>query len=207
MIPLSIDLVPLLSTFAIVALAEFGDKTQIAVISLSAKHRPKAVFVGALLAFALVDGVSALLGGAIAPFVPPFWIGLVAGISFLIFGLYTLLSKEDMMVKIKERSNAVSTSFFLIAIMELGDKTQLAVIALSAEYDAPIQVFIGVMIAFTLLTALGVIFGKILCRYVEARYIKIGTGLIFLLFGVLFLFETFSEPSLLGGRWQTRSLL
>jgi putative Ca2+/H+ antiporter (TMEM165/GDT1 family) len=196
MVPLSAELLPLLSTFAIVALAEFGDKTQIAVISLSAKHRPQAVFAGALLAFALVDGVSALVGGAVAPFVPPFWIGLLAGISFLVFGLYTLLSKEDAIVTIKERSNIVSTSFFLISIMELGDKTQLAVIALSAEYDSPVQVFIGVMIAFTLLTALGVIFGKILCRYVEARYTKIGTGLIFLLFGFLFLSETFSGMKL-----------
>ena len=187
---------PLLSTFAIVALAEFGDKTQIAVICLSAKHRPKSVFIGALLAFVLVDGASALLGGAIAPYVPPFWIGLIAGISFLIFGFYTLFSKEDVMVKIKERSNAMSTSFFLVAIMELGDKTQLAVIALSAEYGAPIQVFIGAMIAYTLLTALGAIFGKILCRYVEARYIKIGTGLIFLVFGVIFLFGAFSGMKL-----------
>ncbi len=189
---MSIDLVPLLSTFAIVALAEFGDKTQIAVISLSAKHRPRAVFFGSLLAFAAVDGASALLGGAIAPFISQFWIGLVAGISFLAFGIYTLFSKEDSVVKIKERSSVISTSFFLIAIMELGDKTQLAVIALSAEYDAPIQVFGGVMLAFTLITALGVIFGKILCKYVESKYIKIGTGLIFLLFGFLFLFEAFS---------------
>lgn len=195
--PLSIDLVPLLSTFVIVTLAEFGDKTQIAIIGLSAKHRPKAVFVGSLLAFALVDGISALIGGAIAPFIPQFWIGLVAGISFLVFGLHTLLSKGDAMVKIKERSNAISTSFFLITIMELGDKTQLAVIALSAEYDAPIQVFIGVMLAFTLLTSLSVIFGKILCRYVSAKYIKIGTGLIFLAFGILFLLQTYSGMKIL----------
>jgi putative Ca2+/H+ antiporter (TMEM165/GDT1 family) len=82
---MTLDLLPLLSTFAIVALAEFGDKTQIAVVSLSAKHRPRSVFIGALLAFALVDGVSALIGGAIAPFISAFWIGLGAGISFLIF--------------------------------------------------------------------------------------------------------------------------
>ena len=193
---MSIDVVPFLSTFAIVALAEFGDKTQIAVICLSLKYRLKAVFVGALLAFALIDGISSLLGGAIAPFISQFWIGLVAGVSFLGFGIFTLLSKEDTIVKIKERSNAVSTAFFLIAIMELDDKTQLSVIALSAEYNAPIQVFIGVILAFTLITAIGVIFGKILCRYVESRYIKIGTGLVFLAFGVLFFFEAFSGMKL-----------
>jgi putative Ca2+/H+ antiporter (TMEM165/GDT1 family) len=190
------DLLPLLSAFAIVALAEFGDKTQIAVVSLSAKHRSQSVFIGALSAFALVDGVSVLIGGAIVPFVPVFWIGLVAGISFLIFGVYTLFSKEDPIIKIKEHSKTVTTSFLLIAIMELGDKTQLAVVALSAEYGAPIQVFIGVILAMALLTALGAVFGKIISRYISARYIKIGASLIFALFGVLFLFQAFSGTKL-----------
>jgi putative Ca2+/H+ antiporter (TMEM165/GDT1 family) len=194
---MTLDLLPLLSTFAIVAIAEFGDKTQIAVVSLSAKHRPRSVFIGALLAFALVDGISALIGGAIAPFIPAFWIGLVAGISFLIFGVFTLFSKEDTIVKIKEHSKTVTTSFFLIAVMELGDKTQLAVIALSAEYGAPIQVFLGVILAFTLLTALSAVLGKVISRYISARYIKIGASLIFVVFGILFLFEAFSGVKLL----------
>lgn len=187
-----LDLLPFLSTFAIVALAEFGDKTQFAVICLSANHRPRSVFTGALLAFALVDGISALIGGAIAPLVPSFWIGLVAGIAFLIFGVYTLFSREDAIVKIKEHSKVVTTSFLLIAVMELGDKTQLAVIALSAEYGAPLQVFVGVMLAFALLTALGTVFGKVISRYVSARYIKIGVSLMFIAFGVVFLYEALS---------------
>ena len=194
---MALDLLPLLSTFAIIALAEFGDKTQIGVVSLSAKHRPRSVFVGALLAFALVSGVSALIGGAIVPFVSAFWIDLVAGISFLIFGAYTFFSKEDSIVKIKEHSKTVTTSFLLLAVLELGDKTQLAVIALSAEYGAPVQVFLGAMLAYTLLTALGVVFGKIISRYISANYIKIGASLIFVVFGVLFLFEAFGGMKLL----------
>ena len=192
-----LDIVPLLSAFVIVAIAEFGDKTQIGVISLSAKHNPKSVFIGSLLAFALVDGVSALVGGAVAPFIPPVWIGVVAGISFLVFGIWTLLTNESLTVEIKEHSKTVSTSFFLIAVMELGDKTQLAVVALSAEYKAPIQVFIGVMLAFVLLTAFGVIMGKILCKYISKRYVKIGAGAIFLVFGALFLLEAISGARLI----------
>ena len=188
-VPLFIDLAPLLSSFAIVSLAEFGDKTQIAVISLSAKHRPRSVFIGALLALALVGGVSASIGGLIAPFVSAFWVGLVAGISFIAFGTYTLLSKESAIVRIKERSRTVTTSFLLISTLELGDKTQLAIVALAAEYNAPIQVFLGAMLSFALMTALCVIFGKIISRYVSARYIRIGASLIFFAFGVLFLFE------------------
>jgi putative Ca2+/H+ antiporter (TMEM165/GDT1 family) len=187
---MALDLLPLLSTFAVVALAEFGDKTQIAVISLSAKHRPRSVFFGALLAFALVGGVSAFIGGAIVPYVPTFWIGLVAGISFLIFGVYTLFSKEETMVKIKEHQKTITTSFLLIAVLELGDKTQLALLALSAEYAAPVQVFLGGILAFALLTVLAAVFGKIISQHVSERYIKVGASLIFIVFGALFLLET-----------------
>ena len=186
---MGIDLFPILSTFVIVGVAEFGDKTQIAVINLSAKHRPRSVFIGAILAFALVVGISASIGGAIASYISVSWIYLVGGISFLIFGLYTLFSKEDTIVKIKEHSKTVTTSFVLIAIMELGDKTQLAVVALSAEYGAPVQVFLGVILAMASLTAVGAVFGKIISRYISASYIKIGASLIFVLFGVLFLFQ------------------
>jgi putative Ca2+/H+ antiporter (TMEM165/GDT1 family) len=84
----------------------------------------------------------------------------------------------------------------LIAIADLGDKTQLAVIALSAEYGLPIQVFIGAMLAMVLLTSLGVVFGRIISRYISARYIKIGSSLIFIVVGILFLFEAFSGTKL-----------
>jgi putative Ca2+/H+ antiporter (TMEM165/GDT1 family) len=193
---MALDFLPILSTFVIVAIAEFGDKTQIAVVDLSCEHRPRSIFIGALLAFALVVGVSASIGGAIAPYISAFWIGLVGGVSFLIFGVYTLFSRKDRIVKIKEHSKTVTTSFLLIAIAELGDKTQLAIIALSAKFGAPIQVFLGAMLAFALLTALGVVLGKIISRYVSTRYVKIGASLIFVLFGILFLFQAFSGTRL-----------
>jgi putative Ca2+/H+ antiporter (TMEM165/GDT1 family) len=193
---MGLNLLPMLSTFAIVAIAEFGDKTQIAVINLSAEHRPRSVFIGALLAFALIVGISSSIGGAIAPYVSAFWIGLAGGISFLIFGVYTLFSRKDEKIKIREHSRTVTTSFLLLAIAELGDKTQLAVIALSAEYGAPVQVFLGAVFAFALLTAVGVLLGKIISRYISAYYIKIGASLIFIVFGALFLFEAFSGTRL-----------
>jgi putative Ca2+/H+ antiporter (TMEM165/GDT1 family) len=193
---MAMDLLPILSTFAIVALAEFGDKTQVAVVNLSAEHRPRSVFIGALLAFALVVGVSASIGGAVAPYVSAFWIDLAGGISFLIFGVYTLFSRRKRMIEIKEHSRTVTTSFLLIAVVELGDKTQLAVIALSAKYGVPVQVFLGAMLAFTLLTALGVVLGKIISRYISAFYIKIGASLIFIIFGVLFLLQALNGTKL-----------
>jgi len=59
------DLVPLVSAFALVALAELGDKTQLTVILLSSRHSAFSVFSGAMLAFFVVDGVGVLVGGAL----------------------------------------------------------------------------------------------------------------------------------------------
>jgi putative Ca2+/H+ antiporter (TMEM165/GDT1 family) len=79
--------------------------------------------------------------------------------------------------------------------MELGDKTQFAVIALSAEYKSALLVYLGVMLAFALATTLGVIVGKALMRFVPMRYILLGIGLVFVLFGIIFLVNALLEQS------------
>ncbi len=183
---------PLLASFGLILIAELGDKTQLAVISLSSKRKSKHVFIGALLAFALVDGVSALVGGAIAALIPAFWIGLGAGLAFVIFAVYTLLFEKSEKPEVEERPLALASSFSLIALMELGDKTQLAVVSLSAEYDAPVMVFGGVMLAFFVLTALGIVLGATISRLVPLKYVRIGSGLIFMIFGVLFIWSAMS---------------
>jgi putative Ca2+/H+ antiporter (TMEM165/GDT1 family) len=180
------DLLPLLTSFGIIALAELGDKTQLTVMCLSANKRAKTVFIGAMLAFSLVDGLSALVGGTIAAFIPAQLIGIGAGVAFLAFGVYTLLSKSEE-VKIDNRSLNVAHSFSLIALMELGDKTQLSVIALSAEYDSPLMVFVGVMLALALLTAIGIATGTVISEFIPMKYVKIGSSLVFIVFGILFL--------------------
>ena len=181
------DLLPLISSFGIIALAELGDKTQVSIVCLSANKRVKTVFIGAIVAFALVDGISALIGGTIATFIPTRWVGIGAGVAFLVFGVYSLLSKTEE-VKVKGSSLSIARSFSLIALMELGDKTQLSVIALAAEYDAPLMVFVGVMFALALLTIIGILVGSVISRFVPMKYIKVGSSLVFILFGVLFLF-------------------
>ena len=181
------DLLPLISSFGIIALAELGDKTQVTIVCLSANKRVKTVFIGAILAFALVDGISALIGGTIAAFIPTQWVGIGAGVAFLVFGVYSLLSKTAE-VQVNSGSLSIARSLSLIALMELGDKTQLSVIALAAEYDAPLMVFVGVMFALALLTIIGILVGSVISRFVPMKYIKVGSSLVFILFGVLFLF-------------------
>lgn len=71
--------------------------------------------------------------------------------------------------------------------MELGDKTQFAVMALSAQYEFPLLVYLGVMLAFAFITGLGATVGAALTRFVPLKYIQLGSGIIFALFGTAIL--------------------
>jgi putative Ca2+/H+ antiporter (TMEM165/GDT1 family) len=184
------SLTPLVASFVLVAIAELGDKTQIAVITLSSRFKALAVFSGAMLAFLLTAGIAVVIGDALALVLPTFWIRIIAATIFLIFGSYTIISrKEEEQVK-KATRNAVSSSFSLITLMELGDKTQFAVIALAAESELPLLVYVGVMLAFALITGLGVTVGATLTKIVPLKYIQLGSGIIFILFGIIFLINT-----------------
>jgi putative Ca2+/H+ antiporter (TMEM165/GDT1 family) len=85
---------------------------------------------------------------------------------------------------------ALVASFVLVVVAELGDKTQFAVIVLSAEYELPLLVYLGVMLALALITGLGVTVGAALTKFVPLKYIQLGSGIIFILFGIMFLVTT-----------------
>ena len=181
------DLTPLLASFALFSLMEFGDKTHIAVITLSMKNRGVDVFVGALAAFALVDGASVLMGGFIADLLPTYWINVGSGVLFLVFGVLTLLGKEEEEEVVEGKRNAVFSAFSLVTLMELGDKTQFASIILAARYGSPLLVFLGIMLGSALITGSGVVIGKGLLKIVPERYLRYIAAALFILFGVVFL--------------------
>jgi len=186
------SLTPLVASFVLVAIAELGDKTQIAVITLSSRFKTLSVFLGAMLAFLLITGIAVAIGDALTRVLPTFWIRITAAAIFLIFGFYTIFSRKDEApVKTRDSRNAVFSSFSLITLMELGDKTQFAVIALSAEYEFPLLVYVGVMMAFAVITGIGVTVGTALTRVVPLKYIQLGSGIIFIIFGLAFIINAF----------------
>jgi putative Ca2+/H+ antiporter (TMEM165/GDT1 family) len=87
------------------------------------------------------------------------------------------------------RWGGLLTSFGFVALMELGDKTQLSVIALSAESGAALMVFLGAALGFLWLTVLEVALGKAIGEKVPKDYIRIGSGLLFIAFGIIFLVQ------------------
>ena len=84
----------LLTTFGIIFLAEMGDKTQLAAMTMSAQtKRPWAVFIGASLALAAVSAIGVLVGGVVGDYVPLVWIKRVAAVAFIVIGLLMLAGK------------------------------------------------------------------------------------------------------------------
>lgn len=185
------DLTPLFASFALFALMEFGDKTHIAVITLSMKNRPVDVFVGALAAFALVDGVSVVFGGLISNLLPTLWINVGSGVLFLVFGVLTLIQKDEEGEIKADNRNAIVSALSLVTMMELGDKTQFASFVLAARYGSPLLVFLGIMLGSALITGSGVVIGKGLMRVVPERYMRYVAAALFIVFGVLFLAAAF----------------
>ena len=186
----------LMPVFILVFLAELGDKTQLTAIMLSSRASAASVFAGSMLAFFLVDGVSTLVGGTVLSFLPYRWIRLGSGLVFIILGVLSLFRKKD---KIKEEGQDVTflKIFSVISLMELGDKTQLASIALAAEIGSPFIVLLGVMLAFAVVTGIGVIFGSKLLRLLPQRYLELGASLLFVLFGVIFILEVIIDTALI----------
>jgi putative Ca2+/H+ antiporter (TMEM165/GDT1 family) len=183
-----LDLVPLFTTFWLIALAEFGDKTQLTVIALSAGYNRVRVFTGVVLAFVLVTGLGVMVGDGLLRVVSPDLIRNLAGITFIVFGIWILSSKEECGPENNSPVfNPLISTFSMITLAELGDKTQLSAITLSAKFDSPYLVFIGAVLALVSISFLGILFGRKLCEIVPLTKIRAGSGILFILFGILFL--------------------
>jgi Ca2+/H+ antiporter, TMEM165/GDT1 family len=179
------DFVPLISTFLLILVAELGDKTQLAVISLSCNYKVKHVFLGAMLAFLAVDGISAVVGGPLLALLPLTIVQAVSGVVFIIFGVVPLLPRKEKAIEEKKPSNLpLFACFSLVALMELGDKTQLITITLAAE-NPPILVLIGLTMAFAVLTGAAVLVGAKFVSRLPMKWLKIGTSALFIILGSL----------------------
>ena len=185
--------IPIVAAFVIIFLAELGDKTQLVTISFASKYPHVPVFWGVFLGISMVTVLGVLVGTILFEYIPIFYIKILSGAIFIIFGIWTLKEarEEEEEEKVKEVKNksVFSTTFILISIAEFGDKTQFMVIALSAQYGAPILVFLGAILAFALIVGIGVILGKKLSEKVSAEWIETGSGILFIVIGIIFIIE------------------
>jgi Ca2+/H+ antiporter, TMEM165/GDT1 family len=177
--------------FILFFFAEIGDKTQLMTISLASRYKPWPVFGGVFLGMCLVTIVGVTIGTFLYNFISILFIKIIAATIFILFGIYTFFSKEkDEKIIIKD-SHVFRNSFLLSSLAEMGDKTQFAVIGITAHYAAPLPVLLGSIAGLALIIGIGVFFGKTISKHIESEKIKIATAVLFIAIGLVFLAEIF----------------
>jgi putative Ca2+/H+ antiporter (TMEM165/GDT1 family) len=175
------------TSFALIAAAEIGDKSQLVCMTLASRHRAMPVMLGAIAAFSLLNTLAVVFGVAIASWLPEYMVAATVAFLFAAFGIHSLrvVDDGDDNEDIKEKSghSIFFTTFLLITVAEFGDKTQLAVVALSST-TAPIAVWLGATVALGSTSALGILAGRTLLKKVPLLLLHKISGTIFLILAV-----------------------
>lgn len=186
-------LIPFFACAGFVTLNEMGDKTQLLAMAFAARIRVYKVMLGVLIA-TLLNHILAVAVGTLLARVPGWqgWVQLGASILFILFGLWALAGDTDDGNRTK-RSRfgdvaTVATAFF---IAEMGDKTQLATIALSAKYPSiPLTVLAGTTLGMLIADGFGILVGCVLNRRLPDRAVRFFTAAAFIGFGLWSLWES-----------------
>jgi putative Ca2+/H+ antiporter (TMEM165/GDT1 family) len=174
----------LLASTGLVVLAEMGDKTQLLAMALACRFYWSTVLWG-VFAATLANHLLAVMAGAyVAKFVPLDFLRLATSGSFILFGFWTLhgdtLQGEDQRFQYSPFWT-VSVSFFLA---EMGDKTQLATLALAAEYQSILAVWLGTTSGMLIADSLAIGVGMVMGKKIPGRLLKWVAALIFIYFGL-----------------------
>ncbi|WP_101950131.1 TMEM165/GDT1 family protein [Mycobacterium sp. 3519A] len=182
----------LLLSFAVIFVAELGDKSQLMAMTFALRHRWWVVLAGITVATTAVHLISVAVGHYLGAALPTHLLGLLGGVAFVLFGLWTLRgdSLSDDEATRAQRSTAPAffavTSAFLLA--ELGDKTMLATVTLAADHDW-VGVWIGSTLGMVAADALAIVVGALAGKHLPERAIQLAAAGLFLFFGAYLLGE------------------
>lgn len=178
-----------LASTGLVVLAEMGDKTQLLAMALACRFRWQIVMLGVFAATLCNHFLAVVAGTYLTRVIPLYYVQLAASASFVLFGFWTL--RGDTLEGEDKRFDyspfwTVAVAFFLA---EMGDKTQLATVALAAEYKSMIAVWMGTTTGMLIADAIGIGVGIVLGKKIPERIIKWVAALIFIFFGLSGLHE------------------
>lgn len=182
----------LLTSTGIVALAEMGDKTQLLAILLATRFsRPVPVILGILAATLANHALAALVGAQAAALLDSFWFRLAVALSFIAMALWTLIpDKVDDLSDEPARFGAFITTTIAFFLVEMGDKTQIATIALGARFENVLTVAAGTTLGMMLANVPAVFLGHELLRRVPLRTVRFVTAGLFAIIGLWLLVAT-----------------
>jgi putative Ca2+/H+ antiporter (TMEM165/GDT1 family) len=174
------------ATYLLIALAEFGDKSQLVCMTLAARHRGLPVVLGAIAAFAVLNLLAVLFGAAVAAWLPEWLVTAAVAALFAWFGIAALRFEEDDDEDIEEKPGhgVFATTFLMIFLAEFGDKTQIAVAGLGSTADAA-ATWVGGTLALATTSLLGVYAGRRLLNRLPLHWIHRVSGVFFLLLALL----------------------
>lgn len=184
---------PFFVAFAVVFVAELGDKTQLVAMSLAARYRTITVLAGITIAYAITNGISVVVGGLLGAALPTTAISIAGAIAFFGFAIWTLRDEDD---DEDDGADAIGGRSVLASIIgamvlaELGDKTMLATATLAAR-ESPLLTWAGATLGITASGALAVGVGSLLGDRLPKRTIRLAAAALFALFGVLLLLDAF----------------
>lgn len=193
----------LLLSFAVIFVAELGDKSQLMAMMFALRYRWWVVLSAILAATTAVHVLSVAIGHYLGAALPTHLLGLIAGAMFVFFGLWTLRgdSLTDQEASRAQRATApaffVVTSAFMLA--ELGDKTMLATITLAADNNW-LGVWIGSTIGMVAADALAILVGAVAGKHLPERVIQVVAAALFGVFGIFMVVDNLrpSLPAMVG---------
>lgn len=171
-----------------VVLAEMGDKTQLLAMAFATKYKASKVMIGVLIATVFNHALAVAVGNYITRFESAqVWIQGIAALSFIFFGLWTIRGdKLDGEENRTTKYGAVVTVAVAFFFAEMGDKTQLATIALAAKFSvSPVWVLVGTLTGMMIADAIGIFVGVMMCKNISGRKIKLVSAGAFILFGFI----------------------
>ena len=175
----------------LVALAEIGDKTQLLAFLLAARFRkPLPIIAGILIATLLNHAGAGALGAWITAQVPPAIMRWVLGLGFVAMGLWTLV--PDKIDEEEEggkglRLGVLGTTIVAFFLAEMGDKTQIATVALAAQFHSLLAVVAGTTLGMMIANVPAVLLGDRIAHKIPVRLVHGLAALIFIVLGVLVL--------------------
>lgn len=183
-------MVVFLTSLGFVVLAEMGDKTQLLAMAFATRYIWKTVLWGVFAATLVNHFLAVVVGNYLDHFLPMEYVKLAASAAFILFGLWTL--RGDTLKDEDQRFNyspfwTVAIAFFFA---EMGDKTQLATVALAAEFNTIIPVWVGTTAGMVIADAIGIGVGIVMGKKIPERVIKWVAAGIFIAFGVFGLYES-----------------
>ena len=170
-----------LTSTAVVALAEIGDKTQLLAILLATRFkRPLAIIAGIFAATLANHFLAALVGVQVASILEGEWFRYLVGASFIVMAAWALIpDKLDDIEDREPRLGAFLTTTIAFFLVEMGDKTQIATVALGARFGDLIPVTMGTTLGMMIANVPAVLLGNELIRRVPLRVVRfIAAGLL-----------------------------